>query len=48
MNARLWPSAADEAEQEAADFMAAHPELPDGWLPDPEDLAPCWHRDQES
>ena len=47
MNARLWPSAANEAEQEAADFMAAHPELPDDWLPDPEDLAPWWHHDQE-
>jgi hypothetical protein len=28
--------------------MAAHPELPDGWLPDPEDVAPWWHCDQES
>lgn len=47
MNARLWPSAADEQEQEHADFMADHPELPDGWLPDSEDVAPWWHHDSE-
>ena len=47
MNAPLWPTAADEFELQDGDFMAAHPELPDGWLPDPEDLAPWWHRDQE-
>jgi hypothetical protein len=42
VNPRLWPTAADEAEQEAADFMAAHPELPDDWRPDPEDLETWW------
>jgi hypothetical protein len=47
LNAQLWPSAADEFQEQAADFMAAHPELPDGWLPDPEDLAPWWHLDAE-
>ena len=47
MNPQLWPSAADEFQEQAADFMAAHPELPDGWLPDPEDVAPWWHRDTE-
>jgi hypothetical protein len=35
MNAPLWPSAADEFQQQDGDFMAAHPELFDGWLPDP-------------
>jgi hypothetical protein len=47
LNPRLWPSAADEFQQQDGDFMAAHPELPDGWLPDPEDVAPWWHRDTE-
>jgi hypothetical protein len=47
LNAQLWPSAADEFELQDGDFMAAHPELPDGWQPDPEDLAPWWHRDTE-
>ena len=47
MNGPLWPSAADEREQEFAEFMAAHPELPDDWQPDPEDVAPWWQRDQE-
>jgi hypothetical protein len=47
LNAQLWPSAADEFQEQAADFMAAHPDLPDGWLPDPEDVAPWWHLDAE-
>ena len=47
MNAQLWPSAADEFELQDGDFMAAHPELPDGWMPDPEYVAPWWHCDIE-
>jgi len=42
VNARFWLSAADEFELQDGDFMADHPELPDGWLPDPEDLETWW------